>query len=61
MSTPTDDDWEALRTHFDNLGMTALEKVVKEGTPPEVAGARIAEFNDMLIARLKEKMGTQDA
>jgi DNA-binding ferritin-like protein (Dps family) len=47
-------DWDALRALFDETGLQSVEAVVANGVPPEVAGARVARFNDMLIERLKE-------
>ena len=48
----TDDaDWNTLRAYFDEIGMKALEGV--EGVSKELAGKRVAQFNDYLIAKLK--------
>jgi hypothetical protein len=46
-------EWDAVRVILDQIGMLAVEDVVAAGVPPEVAGARVTRFNDMLIARLK--------
>lgn len=48
-----DEAWSALRAHFDEIGMKAVEQV--QGVSPELAGQRVAKFNDMLIAKLKEE------
>lgn len=48
-------EWGELRAYFDEVGQSSLEEVVAKGVPPEVAGRRIAEFNDTLIERLKKK------
>jgi hypothetical protein len=46
-------DWDALRAHIDAVGIEAVEAAVAEGVPPEVAGARVAYFNDLLITKLQ--------
>ena len=48
-------DWDELRALFDETGMQAVENVVAKGVPREVAGERVARFNDMLIEKLKKK------
>lgn len=48
-------DWDQIRAQLDETGLTAVEHVVAEGIPAELAGARVAKFNDLLIERLKEK------
>lgn len=60
MTIPADDDlpttdegWDELRAYFDRVGQNSLEKV--EGVSSEVAGQRIAHFNDMLVERLKKE------
>ena len=55
-SSVREEDWDALRAHFDTLGMESVEKAVAGGVPQDVAGRRVAEFNDMLIEKLKKKM-----
>jgi hypothetical protein len=53
---PTDEEgWDRLRAYFDEVGQRSLEEVVARGTPAEVAGKRIAEFNDMLIDKLRKR------
>lgn len=49
-------DWDALRALLDNTGLQAVEEAVASGkVTREVAGQRIAQFNDMVIERLREK------
>lgn len=48
-------DWDAVRALFDETGMKAVEDLVAKGMDPEVVGARVAKFNDMVIEKLKEK------
>jgi hypothetical protein len=52
----TEEEWDALRAYFDDIGhKQALDAVVAKGVSPEIAGQRIAHFNDILIERLKQE------
>jgi hypothetical protein len=48
-------DWDDLRAVLDARGLEAVEHAMASGVPSEIAGRRIAEFNDILIEKLKEK------
>lgn len=50
-------DWDELRAYFDEVGLIAVQRTIAKGVAPEVAGARVAEFNDLLIERLKQEYG----
>lgn len=52
-------DWDEVRAHLNTLGMAALEDAVAEGVPRELAGQRIADFNDRLVVMLQEQFGEQ--
>jgi hypothetical protein len=52
----TEEGWDALRAYFDEVGQHSLEELVKEGqVPAEVAGPRIAHFNEMLIEKMRKR------
>ena len=51
----TEAEWDAVRAELDSVGQRALADVIAAGVAPEVAGARIAHFNDMLIEGFKKK------
>jgi DNA-binding ferritin-like protein (Dps family) len=48
-------DWDELRAYFDTVGMQAVENAVAKGTPADVAGQRVAHFNDILIEQLQQQ------
>lgn len=52
----TEEGWDQLRAYFDEIGQHSLEELIKKGTvPADVAGQRIAHFNDMLIEQLRKR------
>lgn len=51
----TEEGWDHLRAHFDEVGQRSLEELAGE-MPAEIAGPRIARLNDMLIAQLRERV-----
>lgn len=55
-------DWDALRAQFDSTGMQAIEQLVADGkVSREVAGQRVAKFNDMVIDNLKAMVAREEA
>jgi hypothetical protein len=55
MKIMSDEDWDVVRALLDETGLSAIEGAIKNGVSKELAGQRIAYFNDMLIERLKER------
>ena len=52
-----DNNWDALRAYVDVIGMQAVEEAVASGkVSREVAGQRVAHFNDMFIEKLKKRV-----
>lgn len=52
----TEEGWDQLRAYFDAVGQRSLDDLIKEGrVPVEIAGQRIAHFNDGLIEQLRKK------
>lgn len=54
--TPTEQEYDELRVKLDEIGMRSMEYLVAQrDMDPKVAGERIAEFNDKVIAAIRSK------